>query len=65
MYRLKLPTKWKIYNIFYVLLLEQDTTRKRWVDKALSEQEKDLEFEAGGNKEYEFEAIINSVVYKQ
>ncbi len=31
----------------------------------LPKPEKELEFEAGGNKEYEVEAIINSVVYGQ
>ncbi len=62
-YKLELPTKWKIHNVFYVSLLEQDTTRKGQVDKALPEPEK--EFEAGDNKEYEVEAIIDSVVYGQ
>ncbi len=47
-------------------LLEQDTIRKEQVDsKALLEPKKKLEFEAGGNKEYEVEAIINSAVYGQ
>ncbi len=46
-------------------LLEQDTTRKERVDKALPEPEKDLEFEAGGNKEYKVETIIDSAVYGQ
>ncbi len=32
-YKLELPTKWKIYNIFHVSLLEQDTMRKGRVDK--------------------------------
>ncbi len=49
-YKLELSTKWKIYNVFHVSLLEQDTTRKGRVDKALPEPEKDMEFEAGGNK---------------
>ncbi len=45
-------------------LLEQDTTRKERVDnKALPELEKELEFEAGGNKEYEDKTIIDSAVY--
>ncbi len=48
-----------------MLLLELDITRKRRVDTALSEPEKDLEFEAGDNKEYEIEAIINSAMYGQ
>ncbi len=45
--------------------MEQDTTRKRRVDKALPEPEKEFEFEAGDNKEYEVEAIIDSAVYGQ
>ncbi len=45
-------------------LLEQDTTRKRRVNsKALPKPKK--EFEARDNKEYEFKAIIDSVVYGQ
>ncbi len=65
-YKLELPAKWKIHNIFYVSLLEQDTTRKGRVDnKALPEPEKKLEFEVEGNKEYEIEAIIDSAVYNQ
>ncbi len=39
--------------------------RKRRVDKALPEPEKELKFEAGGNKEYKVEAIIDSTVYGQ
>ncbi len=49
-----------------MLLLEKDTTRKGRVDnKALLEPEKELEFKAGGDKEYEIEAIIDSAVYGQ
>ena len=55
----------KIHNVFHISLLEQDTTRKKRVDKALPEPEKELEFEAGDNKEYEIKAIINSAVYSQ
>ncbi len=51
--------------MFHVSLLEQDTTRKGRVDKALPEPEKEVEFEAGDNKEYEVEAIIDSAVYGQ
>ncbi len=39
--------------------------RRERVDKALLEPEKDWEFEARGDKEYEVEAIIDSVVYDQ
>ncbi len=35
------------------------------MDKTLLESEKEFEFEAGDNKEYKVEAIINSVVYGQ
>ncbi len=34
-------------------------------NKALPESEKELEFEAGGDKEYEIEAIIDSAMYNQ
>ncbi len=44
-------------------LLEKDIIRKGRVDKALLESQKDVEFEAGGNKEYEVEVIIDSAVY--
>ncbi len=61
-----LSIKWKIHDVFYVLLLEQDTTRKGRVDNnALSKPEKELEFEARGDKEYEVETIIGSAVYRQ
>ncbi len=65
-YKLDLSTKWKIYDVFHVLLLEQDTIRKGQVDnKALPELEKDMEFEARSNKKYKIEAIIDNVVYDQ
>ncbi len=65
-YKLELPTKKKIHDIFYVSLLEHDTTRKGRVDnKTLPEPEKELEFDAGNNKEYEVKAIIDNAVYGQ
>ena len=42
-----------------MLLLEQDTTRKKRVDENVTE----LEFDAGNSKEYKVEAIWNSAVY--
>ncbi len=39
--------------------------RKRRVDIVLPDPEKDVEFEAGNNKEYEVKAIIDSAVYGQ
>ncbi len=35
------------------------------MDNALPEPEKNLEFEAGGNKEYKVKAVIDSMVYGQ
>ncbi len=65
-YKLELSTNWKIYDVFHMLLLEQDIIRKGQVDnKALPEPEKDLEFEARRDKEYEVKAIIDSTVYDQ
>ena len=56
-YKLKLPKKWRIHNVFYVLLLEQNTTKKRRVN------DMQLEFEAGNDKEYEVDGIRDSTVY--
>ena len=62
-YKLELPTKWKIYDVFHESLLEQNTTKKEWVGNVLLEPKKNLEFEVGGNKEYKVKAIINSALY--
>ena len=60
-YKLKLPRKWRIHDVFYNSLLEQDTTRKEWVDKKV----KQIEFDVGDNdsREYKVEAIWDSAVY--
>ena len=58
-YKLKLPKKWRIYNVFYMSLLEQNTTRKERVDKNVTE----LEFDTGDSEEYKVEAIWDSAVY--
>ncbi len=46
-YKLKLPKKWRIHDIFHVLLLEQNTTKKGQVDEMTSK----LEFESDSNGE--------------
>ena len=60
-YKLELTKRWKIYDIFHISLLEQDTKKKEWVDKKKAGQ---LEFEAGNNNEkYKVEGICDSTVY--
>ena len=61
MYKLDLPTKWKIHDIFHMSLLKEDTTRKGRMNEPFPELEP--EFDAGNNKECEVKAIINSAVY--
>ena len=59
-YKLELPKRWRIHDVFHMSLLEQITTRKGRVDEKTSQ----LEFEDDGEgKEYEFEAIRDSAVY--
>ena len=55
-YKLDYPKKWKIYNGFYVSLLEQDTIRK-------GREFSVPEFKPGNDKEYKVEAIQDSAVY--
>lgn len=50
-YKLKLFKKLKIYDVFYMSLLEKNTIRKRRVEDIY------LELEAGNSKEYKVEAI--------
>ena len=57
-YKLELPKKWRIHDVFYVSLLKQDTTRKKQVEKVPELN--------GGNessKDYEVEAIWDNRVY--
>ena len=56
-YKLKLPKKWRICNVFHLSLLKQNTTRKEQVEKI-------PKLDTGNNsREYKIEAIWNSAVY--
>ena len=57
-YKLKLLRKWKIHDVFYILLLEQDITRKWQVDKNATK----LNASNEGEK-YKIDAIQNNIVY--
>ena len=52
-YRLELPKKWKIYNVFHIFLLEQDTTKKGQVNDI----QLNFKFKAGDDKEYKVDGI--------
>ena len=59
-YKLELPKKWGIHDIFHLSLLKQDTIRKGWVD-----DENATELDIGNNKSgnYKVEAIRDNAIY--
>ena len=58
-YKLELPMRWRIHDVFHVFLLEQDNTKKGRVDKKILQ----LEFKDNGkSKGYEVEAFCDSTV---
>lgn len=59
-YKIELPIQWKIHNVFYISLLEQNTTKKWQVNKLL---ESNPELHTTNNKEYKLEAIRDNAVY--
>ena len=57
-YKLKLPKKWRIHDVFHVSFLKQNTNKKGQVDKNVTE------FETGSNdEEYKMEGIWDNAVY--
>lgn len=52
-YKFKSPKKLKFYNIFYILLLKQDITRKKQVNRQVPE----LNINNNNSKEYKIEKI--------
>ena len=60
-YKLELPKKWKIHNVFYISLLKQNTIGNGRVDKKVKQMEFDVD--DNDNGEYKIEAIWDSAVY--
>lgn len=60
-HNLELPKKWTIYEVFHKLLLKQDTTKKKQMDKPNAW----LEFDDGKGKggKYKVKKIWNNAVY--
>ena len=54
-YKLELSKKWGIHDVFYVSLLEPNTTQKKWIDKKIRQ----MEFDSGDDNsgECKVEAI--------
>ena len=58
-YKLKLPRKWRVHNVFHVLVLGQNTIKKGMVSKEIPE----LDIGNKDSKEYKMKVIRDSVVY--
>ena len=56
-YKLELPKKWRIHDVFHVSLLEQDITKKGQVN------DMQQEFEASDNKKYKVDSIQDTALY--
>ena len=56
-YKLKLPKKWRIYDVFHVSLLKQKSTKKERIKKITELDTSD------NSKEHKVEAIQNNAVY--
>ena len=57
-YKLKLHEKLRIYNIFYILLFEQNSSKKKRINKMVIR----LNFKVSNNKMYKIEEIWDDIV---
>ena len=55
-YKIKLSKKWKIYDVFHMSLLEQDTTMKKRVETV-------IKLDKSNSKKYKVKAICDNEVY--
>lgn len=59
-YKLELFNWWRIYDIFYMLLREQNIIKKRQVNNLLESEPK---LDIGKDKKYKVKVIKNSAIY--
>lgn len=60
-YKIKLPRKQRIYDVYQLLLLKQDIIKKRQVNNNNTMTQ--LELDKKNSKDYKVEAIYNNMVY--
>lgn len=61
-YKLELFAKQRIYHVFHMSLIEQDTIKKERVNKFLKLK---LELDAREYKKYKVKTIKNNAIYKE
>lgn len=62
-YKLELSKRQRLYDIFYILLLEQNTTTKRYIDETIIELEFDDSNDKDKSDKQEMKKICDGTVY--